>query len=105
VKKQHLQLAETHLRLLLTQQRKRVEEIKKATNYDSTRKLIERYDETGSQPIGMPPVPVTPQRGQPSTPTPASRGKAQAGTPRAPGHLVGAGGTPAPGRECSRGGL
>ncbi|WVF72482.1 hypothetical protein IAT40_007297 [Kwoniella sp. CBS 6097] len=106
---------ETHLRLLLTQQRKQVDEIKKATNYDSTRKLIEQYD--SPSPNG----PQTPQRRQPESPSPAGhagspktgaggplgrrqgQGQGQGqlvqgpgGTPRAPGHLVGAGGTPGP---------
>ncbi|OCF44712.1 hypothetical protein I317_01401 [Kwoniella heveanensis CBS 569] len=106
---------ETHLRLLLTQQRKQVEEIKKATNYDLTRKLIEQYD--SPSPNG----PQTPQRRHPESPSPAGhagsqkmgggsvpaggRGPGQmvqgpGGTPRAPGHLVGAGGTP----ESSPGG-
>ncbi|WVQ98457.1 hypothetical protein IAU59_005582 [Kwoniella sp. CBS 9459] len=97
---------ETHLRLLLTQQRKQVDEIKKATNYDSTRKLIEQYD--SPSPNG----PQTPQRRQPESPSPAGHGQAgpakmgglgqgrghmvqgPGGTPRAPGHLIGAGGTP-----------
>lgn len=39
--------SETHLRKLLTQQRKQIDEIKKATNYYSTKTLIERYDEPG----------------------------------------------------------
>ncbi|WVR04954.1 hypothetical protein IAU60_001966 [Kwoniella sp. DSM 27419] len=99
---------ETHLRLLLTQQRKQVDEIKKATNYDSTRKLIERYDDASAGLMGSP-NPQTPvqRRGQtPVTPTPAGGAqkgqvppqqlvKGPGGTPRAPGHLSGAGGTPA----------
>lgn len=91
------QMTEKHLRGLLTTQRKHLEEIKKATNYDSTRKLIERYDETGS-PAGSPAQlgrgqrgPQTPVRAQPGTPTPVGK----QGTPRAPGHLTGVGGTPA----------
>ncbi|RSH95655.1 hypothetical protein EHS25_000747 [Saitozyma podzolica] len=95
---------ESHLRLLLTKQRKQVEDIKKATNYDSTRKLIERYDEMGPGPgpgpqPGMSPGgggPSTPQRGQPQPQTPTRQAKG--GTPRAPGHLAGAGGTPVPGQ-------
>ncbi|ODO03472.1 hypothetical protein L198_02319 [Cryptococcus wingfieldii CBS 7118] len=86
---------ETHLRKLLNQQRKQVDEIKKATNYDSTRKLIERYDEANG--LGSPIGPKTPQRPGQVTPqhvTPSSKGPS--GTPRAPGHLVGAGGTPGP---------
>lgn len=74
--------------------------IKKATNYDATRKLIEEYDVSmrpGQQ--GMPNTGTpTPKRGQGQTPSPQTPpnqiGKAAAGTPRAPGHLVGAGGTP-----------
>jgi hypothetical protein len=97
-----LTVPETHLRKLLADQKKQVDAIKKATNYDSTRKLIEQYDlQSGSGPIpmGSPSSPSTPQRRHPETPTPAGRtGKPQQGmpqgTPRAPGHLVGAGGTP-----------
>ena len=108
-------IPEHHLRDALTKQRKHLEDIKKATNYDSTRKLIERYDDS------LPPSPITPhgtpfgtpQRGsqgippsQPGTPNPvtpkkAGKGSKAAGgpgpgpsTPRAPGHLNGAGGTP-----------
>ncbi|KAK4684072.1 endoplasmic reticulum junction formation protein lunapark, partial [Tremellales sp. Uapishka_1] len=79
---------ETHLRLLLTQQRKKVDEIKKATNYDSTRKLIEQYDNQGQM------QPQSTSRRAPDTPSPAPR--TPVGTPRAPGHLTGAGGTPNP---------
>ncbi|KAL7422131.1 hypothetical protein Q5752_002774 [Cryptotrichosporon argae] len=86
---------ETHLRLLLAKQRKQVDEIKKATNYDSTRKLIEQYDEANAGRFGTPQLvgsPHTPKR-QPPPPQPQLTGPA--GTPRAPGHLAGAGGTPA----------
>jgi hypothetical protein len=90
----------------LTEQRKQLDAIKKATNYDSTRKLIELYDEhsTGSpSPQRQVPVqpsnPVTPVRqGQPLpgavVPGSAKGSPAAKGTPRAPGHLVGVGGTP-----------
>lgn len=44
--------AETRLRLLLSKQRTAIDEIKKATNYDSTRKLIEQYDEAGGPQVG-----------------------------------------------------
>lgn len=83
--------SETQLRTLLAEQRKQLDSIKKATNYDSTRKLIERYDETGPPQMGRPMTsrPSTPTREAPESPSPAGRG-----TPRAPGHLVGAGGTP-----------
>ncbi|WVW83442.1 hypothetical protein I302_105463 [Kwoniella bestiolae CBS 10118] len=98
---------ETQLRSLLTKQRAHLEEIKKATNYDSTRKLIERYDDPSSAGGS----PQTPQRRMPDSPSPAGHGPAQPGsigkpvgntsgangTPRAPGHLVGVGGTPRPG--------
>ncbi|ORX39639.1 hypothetical protein BD324DRAFT_614439 [Kockovaella imperatae] len=94
--------SESRLRDLLTKQRKHLEDIKKATNYDSTRKLIERYDDSA------PPSPAHSQFGtgppsQPNTPIrkgskgiDGQRGPAgqQPGTPRAPGHLTGAGGTP-----------
>jgi len=92
--------AETHLRVLLTEQRKQLDSIKKATNYDSTRKLIERYDESGPPQMGMPmgSSPSTPTRKMPVSPSAASR----RGTPRAPGHLVGAGGTPGESRYGSK---
>lgn len=86
--------AETKLRALLAKQKKHVDEIKKATNYDSTRKLIERYDASAGAPGGSP-MSVgrgqgSPSRSAPGTPTPAGKG-----TPKAPGHLMGIGGTPA----------
>lgn len=57
---------EKHLVTLRKQQREKVEEIKKKTNYDSTRNLIERYDETDSplrRRIPSAGVAVTPQKG------------------------------------------
>ncbi|KAK8870027.1 hypothetical protein IAR55_000597 [Kwoniella newhampshirensis] len=97
---------ETHLRALLTQQRKHLEEIKKATNYDSTRKLIEQYDDPSAgtrsapgpnQAGGIHPSPRTPQRKVLDSPSPAgTKSAGPGGTPRAPGHLIGAGGTPGP---------
>lgn len=42
--------SETHLRKLLVKQRNQVDEIKKATNFDSTRKLIEQYEDS---PMGV----------------------------------------------------
>lgn len=42
--------AETHLRLLLNKQRDQVEKIKKATNFDTTRKLLEQYEDS---PMGV----------------------------------------------------
>jgi hypothetical protein len=107
---------ETHLRKLLAEQKKQVDAIKKATNYDSTRKLIERYDEGQSQQqFGMPLA--HPSGSNPSTPVRAGKGSAQntpasqragapspqlqgaTGSPRAPGHLAGVAGTP--GCTCS----
>ncbi|CAK9781532.1 unnamed protein product [Cutaneotrichosporon oleaginosum] len=94
---------ETHLRLLLNKQRKQVEEIKKATNFDTTRKLIEQYEDS---PMGTPQrtpqrSPQTPQRkGSPATSqspqqTPQKHTPGQGapvspaqGTPHAPGHLA-----------------
>lgn len=69
----YLVLAEKSLIALRKQQREKVEQIKKQTNYYSTRNLIERYDE--SQPTDSPlrkrpgqaspmPILVTPQRPQ-----------------------------------------
>jgi len=40
---------ETHLRDLLKSQHDKIEEIKKATNYYSTRDLLEKYDELVSR--------------------------------------------------------
>lgn len=104
---------ETHLRKLLAEQKKQVDAIKKATNYDSTRKLIERYDEAGQQQFGM----ATPIQSNPSTPVRRGTGQGSPGSqsgkagsvagsqvkgkgdsPRAPGHLAGVAGTP--GCEC-----
>lgn len=93
-------MIERHLRKLLTEQRQQLDAIKKATNYDSTRKLIELYDENtpSSSPspqrqIPVPSNPVTPVR-QPIAPASAKSSPIAKGTPRAPGHLVGVGGTP-----------
>ena len=111
-----MMIPELHLRKLLTENRKQLDAIKKATNYDSTRKLIELYDEHGggaSTPSPSPQRPgssnpVTPIRQQQQqgsgskqdTPAPApAPAQVQRGTPRAPGHLAGVAGTPAQGRE------
>ena len=105
-----LKSVETHLRVLLNRQRKHLEDIKKATNYDSTRKLIERYDDynaagssTQSSPsqLSGPSTPV--RRGTaPSTPQSASPalGGVLPNTPRAPGHLAGISGTPVRASDC-----
>ncbi|KIK66209.1 hypothetical protein GYMLUDRAFT_192853 [Collybiopsis luxurians FD-317 M1] len=62
---------ERTLQQLLKQQREKVEEIKKQTNYYSTRELLQRYDESSpagspnqqrSGPSQPPTQPVTPQR-------------------------------------------
>lgn len=59
---------EKHLVTLRKQQKEKVEEIKKKTNYDSTRNLIERYDETTDSPlrrrvnVNGASVPATPQK-------------------------------------------
>jgi hypothetical protein len=94
-------MIEHHLRKLLAEQRKQLDAIKKATNYDSTRKLIELYDEhtpSGSpspqRQIPVPSNPVTPVRQPAPVPGSAKGSPATKGTPRAPGHLVGVGGTP-----------
>jgi hypothetical protein len=95
-------IPELHLRKLLTEQRKQLDAIKKATNYDSTRKLIELYDEHST---GTPSPSPTPQRQMPSNPVtpirqvgpaaPGSKGSPVVkGTPKAPGHLAGVSGTP-----------
>jgi hypothetical protein len=94
-------MIEHHLRKLLAEQRKQLDAIKKATNYDSTRKLIELYDEhtpSGSpspqRQIPVPSNPVTPVRQPAPVPGSTKGSPATKGTPRAPGHLVGVGGTP-----------
>lgn len=94
-------ITERHLRKLLTEQRKQLDAIKKATNYDSTRKLIELYDEhtpSGSpspqRQIPVPSNPVTPVRQPAPVPGSAKASPVPKGTPRAPGHLAGVGGTP-----------
>nr|ODN75723.1 hypothetical protein L203_06495 [Cryptococcus depauperatus CBS 7841] len=85
---------ENILRDLLTKQRKQLEEIKKMTNYDSTRKLIERYDDLSSptsSPVSLDPPasPHTPQKlSQSSTPSHKLPIKGPGGTPNAPGHLI-----------------
>ncbi|WVO21788.1 uncharacterized protein IAS62_003101 [Cryptococcus decagattii] len=88
---------EKHLRKLLIEQRKQLEDIKKATNYDSTRKLIERYDDSTSNrgPI-VGGGPKTPQKPEQGTPNLSPKVIGPGGTPRTPGHLIGAGGTPGP---------
>jgi hypothetical protein len=105
---------EKHLRKLLAEQRKQLDAIKKATNYDSTRKLIELYDE--HSPASASPSPQQlPQRSKqvssnPVTPVrqvqapvpglgPGPSKPSPKGTPRAPGHLVGVGGTPQAGQS------
>ena len=56
---------EKHLVTLRKQQKEKIEEIKKKTNYDTTRNLIERYDDALDSPlrrrIPAPSQPVTPQ--------------------------------------------
>lgn len=96
-------MTELHLRKLLAEQRKQLDAIKKATNYDSTRKLIELYDENSTpSPSPQRPVPtsssnpVTPVRQAGPSPKGSAKGSpAQKNTPRAPGHLAGVSGTPA----------
>jgi len=58
---------ERTLQQLLKEQREKVEEIKKKTNYYSTRELLQRYDDS---PSGSPPQlkPGPPQPSQPVTP-------------------------------------
>jgi hypothetical protein len=83
--------AETHLRDLLKSQHDKIEEIKKATNYYSTRDLLEKYDELVSllflkireglanmvfscQARSSPgAVSNSSRRGSPGTPSPSSR--------------------------------
>jgi endoplasmic reticulum junction formation protein lunapark len=98
----HKAYVESHLRGLLSKQRKHLDEIKKATNYDSTKKLIERYDES---PTSSPSTPSRATRSNTNSPnggTPSKPPKAPVHplinqipqTPRAPGHLSGISGTP-----------
>ncbi|KAL1755796.1 hypothetical protein FB107DRAFT_248645 [Schizophyllum commune] len=59
---------EKQLQALLKQQRAKIEEVKKKTNYYSTRDLIQKYDESNQTPQGTPArgappsLPQTPQR-------------------------------------------
>lgn len=72
---------EKHLVTLRKQQKEKIEEIKKKTNYDSTRNLIERYDAALDSPlrrrVPAPGQPATPQNKMPTpqpqrlTPAPA----------------------------------
>lgn len=97
---------EKTLKELLRQQRTKIEEIKKKTNYYSTRNLLERYDESpsdvnaplrrrnvpGGPSSAGPQAPSTPQRaGQPSgIPTPLSKLQTQAPmSPSLKNHLAG----------------
>ncbi|KAG6908095.1 hypothetical protein DXG01_006186 [Tephrocybe rancida] len=83
---------EKTLQLLLKQQRTKVEEIKKKTNYYSTRDLLQRYDDSPGlrqRSVPAPTQPSTPQRlfpapnGNSATPSPNSF-KPQPGTPLPP---------------------
>jgi hypothetical protein len=76
---------EKTVRTLTKERREKVEEIKKKTNYYSTRDLIQRYDETSpatplqprvnpGQPL--PALPVTPQQQQPFSNNMNTTGKA-----------------------------
>jgi endoplasmic reticulum junction formation protein lunapark len=82
---------EKTLRDLLKQQRTKVEEIKKKTNYYSTRNLIERYDDASDSPLRR--RPVAGQQGQgvlvsgPATPQRQPQPSMQAQTPALPSHL------------------
>ncbi|KAJ9127324.1 hypothetical protein QFC24_000731 [Naganishia onofrii] len=62
---------ETHLRDLLKSQHDKIEEIKKATNYYSTRDLLEKYDELSRSSPGA--ISNSSRRGSPGTPSPSSR--------------------------------
>ena len=62
---------ERTLKELLSKQRSKVEEVKKKTNYYSTRNLIERYDATPAD------SPIRPRPGQPQGPP-----QGLAGTPQ-----------------------
>ena len=59
---------ERTLKALLKQQRTKVEEIKKKTNYYSTRNLIERYDDQSTSPLHRRTTPAQPQLPPPVTP-------------------------------------
>jgi endoplasmic reticulum junction formation protein lunapark len=79
---------EKHLVTLRKQQREKIDEIKKKTNYDNTRNLIERYDEGSPLKkrvpgLSAPVTPqVTPQRAQ--GPTPGRPNAFSPGTPVSP---------------------
>jgi len=73
---------EKTLQALLKQQRTKVEEIKKKTNYYSTRDLIQKYDESMSSPtLHHRPIPVSTQ---PSTPQRQTLPPNTNGTPQTP---------------------
>ncbi|TRM59127.1 hypothetical protein BD626DRAFT_585796 [Schizophyllum amplum] len=80
---------EKQLQALLKQQRAKVEEVKKKTNYYSTRDLLQKYDESNlpGSPARPPPgsSPQTPQRrpGQPG-PSPAMTPMGLGGAPPSP---------------------
>jgi hypothetical protein len=73
---------EKTVQTLMKERREKVEEVKKKTNYYSTRDLIQRYDETSPatplppRVITGQPLPVTPQQQQPSSNNINSNGKA-----------------------------
>ncbi|KAF7791703.1 hypothetical protein EIP86_002726 [Pleurotus ostreatoroseus] len=65
---------ERQLVTLRKQQREKIEEIKKKTNYYSTRTLIERYDEgPGADTPLRRRIPMQPPQGTPATPTTTSQ--------------------------------
>jgi endoplasmic reticulum junction formation protein lunapark len=73
---------EKTVQTLMKERREKVEEVKKKTNYYSTRDLIQRYDETSpATPLQLrvnpsQPLPVTPQQQQPFPNNMNSNGKA-----------------------------
>ncbi|KAK0443975.1 uncharacterized protein EV420DRAFT_1575786 [Desarmillaria tabescens] len=67
---------EKTLQKLMKEQRTKVEEIKKKTNYYSTRELLQRYDESSPAPSPLRQRIVAQPQGSPSTPTRPINGNA-----------------------------
>ncbi|KAF5369708.1 hypothetical protein D9615_010175 [Tricholomella constricta] len=68
-------------RMLLKEQRKKVEEIKKKTNFYSTRDLLQRYDESATPGLRQRLVPAPTQPSTPQRPPPPPNGNTLLQTP------------------------
>ncbi|KAK0207135.1 hypothetical protein DFS33DRAFT_1382210 [Desarmillaria ectypa] len=76
--------AEKTLQNLMKEQRTKVEEIKKKTNYYSTRELLQRYDESSPAPSSLRQRSVVQPQGSPSTPTRPINGNLSSSVPNTP---------------------